>query len=592
MNDNARIFLSLIVAAAFFLILFNRVLPQPADTLYVNAVVHTMDEENTVANAFAVRGDRLVGVGDREQLEERFDPKEIVDLDGKPVYPGLIDAHGHVFSLGISKITVDLLGTTSPQEVASRVKERVAKVEPGTWVRGRGWDQNDWKVTKFPEHAVLDRVSPNNPVYLTRVDGHAGWANKAALDIAGITKDTPDPEGGRIIRDAKGNPTGVFVDDAQTLILSQLPPLSDEEAAEALHLAMNELVKDGLTEGHDMGIDSQEFKIYKEFADSGKLPVRIYAMVGGTKGELWQEFLKTGPLIGYGNHHLTVRGLKLYADGALGSRGAALIDPYTDDPTNRGLTVTTQQDLEQGVQDALAHGFQVSTHAIGDRGNNIVLNIYENALKQYPGSDRRLRVEHAQVLAPDDIPRFKQLGVVPSMQETHCTSDMYWAEARLGPVRVRGAYAWRSLLNTGVVIPGGSDFPVEDPNPMFGIYAGVTRQDQQGMPRNADDVRKYFQLSSAGVTDPAAFNGGWYVGQKLTREEAIRSFTTWAAWAGFEEDLKGSIAPGKLADFVVLSADIMTIPASEIFKTKVEMTVVGGKTVYQRVPESPPLAGK
>lgn len=586
MNDNYRIFLSLIVAVAFFLILFNRVLPQPADTLYVNAVVHTMDSDNTVANSFAVRGDRLAGVGTREELESRFNARQVVDLGGKAVYPGFIDAHGHVFSLGISKITVNLLGTSSSQEVAERVKQRVESVDPGTWVRGRGWDQNDWKVTRFPDHAVLDRVAPNNPVYLTRVDGHAGWANKVALDLAGVTKDTPDPEGGKIIRDSKGNPTGVFVDDAQGLIMSKLPPLSDEEAAEALQLALNECVKDGITEVHDMGIDSQEFRIYKQFADEGRLLMRIYGMVGGIQSDLWKQFLETGPLVGYGNHHLTVRGLKLYADGALGSRGAALIDPYSDDPTNRGLTVTPQEELEQGVNDALAHGFQVSTHAIGDRGNHIVLDLYEKALRTYPGNDRRLRVEHAQVLAPEDIPRFKQLGIIPSMQETHCTSDMYWAEARLGPVRIRGAYAWRSLLETGVVIPGGSDFPVEDPNPLFGIYAGVTRQDQEGHPRNADDVRKNFQLSNAGVTDTAAFDGGWYVGQRLSREEAIRSFTTWAAWAGFEEHEKGSLTPGKLADFVVLSGDIMTMPASEIFKTRVEMTVVGGKVVYQRVPES------
>jgi hypothetical protein len=277
-----------------------------------------------------------------------------------------------------------------------------------------------------------------------------------------------------------------------------------------------------------------------------------------------------------------VRATKLYIDGALGSRGAALFEPYADDPNNRGLTVMSEADLRMIVEEALASGFQVCTHAIGDRGNNIVLNVYEAALQAHRAKDPRLRIEHAQVLAPDDIPRFNRLGVIPSMQPTHCTSDMYWAEARLGPTRVRGAYAWRSLLNTGVIIPGGSDFPVESPNPLFGFYAAITRQDKHGRPRNAEDVRAFFQLSAAGITDTAAFGGGWYVAQKMTREEALRAFTSWAAFAGFQEDLLGSLQPGKLADFVVLSKDIMTVPPVEILSTTVERTILGGKEVYPR----------
>ena len=583
MNDQWRIFLSLVVVIAFFIALFNRILPEAADTIYVNGVIYTMNAENTVANAMAVRGDRIVGVGDEQELVRKFDAKAVVDLVGKAVFPGFIDAHAHFLSLGVARMTVDLVGTRSEQEASQRVKERVGQVADGIWIRGRGWDQNDWSNKRFPRHDVLDRAAPNNPVYLVRVDGHAAWVNQAALDLAGITRETPDPYGGKILRESDGTPTGVLVDSAKALVFSKIPPFSDEEGGEAMKRAIEECLRDGLTTIHDMGVDTTDILLYKKFIDEGKFPMRVYGAIGGAVGEPWKTFLASGPVVGYGNHQLTIRALKLYVDGALGSRGAALIEPYSDDPENRGLTLTSEEDLQKAVDDALRNGFQVCTHAIGDRGNNIILNVYEKALKRYPTQDHRLRVEHAQVLAPEDIPRFRGLSVIPSMQETHCTSDMYWAEARLGPKRVRGAYAWRSLRETGVVIPGGSDFPVEDPNPLFGIYAALTRQDQQGMPRNSEDVRKYFDVSSEGITDPSAFDGGWYAGQKLTREEAVRSFTSWAAWAGFEEKLKGTLEGGKLADFVVLSADIMKIPANEIPRVTVESTVIGGKHVFQRI---------
>ena len=582
MNDQWRIFLSFIIVVSFFVVLFSRLFPGTADTLYVNGLIYTMDDENTVAAAMAVQGDKIVGIGNEQELADRFEVKAVVDLGGKAVFPGFIDAHAHFLSLGVARITVDLVGTRSEQEVAQKVRERVQQVGKGVWIRGRGWDQNDWTAKRFPGHTVLDRVAPENPVYLVRIDGHAAWVNQAALDIAGVTRETPDPYGGKIMRDTDGNPTGVLIDSAKALVFDKLPPLSEKEGEEAMQAAIDECLRDGLTTVHDMGVDTSDLRLYKKFIDEGRFPMRIYAAIGGAVGEPWNTFLASGPVVGYGAQQLTVRALKLYVDGALGSRGAALIDPYSDDPENRGLTLTSEEDLQKAVDDALQNGFQVCTHAIGDRGNNIILNVYERAIQRYPREDHRLRVEHAQVLAPEDIPRFKQMGVVPSMQETHCTSDMYWAEARLGSKRVRGAYAWRSLRETGVLIPGGSDFPVEDPNPLFGIYAGITRQDHQGMPRNDDDVRKYFELSSDGVTDPTAFDGGWYVGQRLTREEAVRSFTSWAAWAGFEEKLKGSLEEGKLADFVVLSADIMKIPANEIPRVAVETTVIGGKRVYQR----------
>ncbi len=315
--------------------------------------------------------------------------------------------------------------------------------------------------------------------------------------------------------------------------------------------------------------------------ENKKLPIRVYAAIGGD-GDLWQRFLSTGPFSDFHRHLLTVRAVKMFMDGALGSRGAALIEPYSDDPGNRGLTVNSIEEIRNVASDALAHGFQMCTHAIGDRANNIVLNAYEEALQQNPARahDARFRIEHAQVLDPLDIPRFKKLGVIPSMQPTHCTSDMRWAEARLGPVRVRGAYAWRSLLDDGNIIPGGSDFPVESPNPLLGFYAAITRQDRNGIPRNAEDIARSFQLSADGIKDSSVFNNGWYADQKMTREEALRAFTIWGAYAEFAEKEKGSIEKGKLADLVILSKDIMTIPPIEILSTSVVASIVGGKVEY------------
>lgn len=580
MSDNIRILLSFLILAAFFLLLYNRIIPQTADTLYVNATIYTMDGNNSVAEALAVRGDKIVMVGSRAEAHDRVKARREVDLEGLAVFPGLIDAHAHVISLGIARITVDLVGAASETEAAERVRARAKETDPGTWIRGRGWDQNDWPARRFPHHTLLDRVAPNNPVYLIRVDGHAAWVNKVALDAAGITRETPDPPGGKIIRDASGEATGVLIDEAKSLVTSVLPPPSLQEKEEALERTIQECLSYGITGVHDMGADMEELDLYRKFADEGRLGIRIYASIGGI-GDTWDRFREIGPVVGYGDNRLTVRSLKLYIDGALGSRGAALIEPYADDPENRGLTMIADEDLKKAIGEALQAGFQVCTHAIGDRGNNIVLNAYERGLSEFPRTDHRLRVEHAQVLSPDDIPRFKKLGVVPSMQETHCTSDMYWAEARLGPDRIRGAYAWRSLRETGVVIPGGSDFPVEHPNPLYGIYAGVTRQDHAGIPRNAEDVRRMFQVSESGITDPSAFDGGWYAAQRLTREEALRSFTSWAAWAAFEEEIKGSLESGKLADFIVVSKDLMTIPAQEILRTEVVMTVVGGQEVFR-----------
>lgn len=579
-----RLLRILLVASLLFIVVsvvWYLFFPEEVDTIFVNSTVYTMNDDNDIEEAIAVRQGRIVGVGSRSSVERRFKAKLTVDLAGKTILPGFIDAHAHLLSLGIARMTVDVSGASSETEAAGRIRARVSRSQKGQWIRGRGWDQNLWTPRRFPTHRSLDKFSPNNPVFLTRIDGHACWVNKEAMKIARITKTTKDPSGGRIIRDLKGNPTGVFIDAAMELVAKHLPPLSRKESVDALSLAVDECLQYGITSVHDMGVDSSEIELYKRAIDMHQFPLRVYAAIGGT-GETWDYFLKNGSLVNYGDHQLSVRAIKLYIDGALGSRGAALIQPYSDDPGNRGLTVSSELELRKAVDDALKHGFQVCVHAIGDRGNNIVLNVYEDALKENPVVDHRLRIEHAQVLSANDIPRFKKLSVIPSMQPTHCTSDMYWAEARLGTKRVRGAYAWRSLLETGVIIPGGSDFPVEHPNPLYGIYSAVTRQDHERRPSSAVDVQNFFQLSHDGITDAHAFSDGWYGDQRMTREEAVRSFTAWAAYAEFQEKEKGSIESGKLADFVVFSDDIMTVPPRELLTTKVELTVVGGKAVYNR----------
>ncbi|MGD0038596.1 MAG: amidohydrolase, partial [Bacteroidota bacterium] len=505
----------------------------------------------------------------------------IIDLGGKTILPGLIDAHCHLYGLGLSRMTVDLIGTHSEREAAEKIVQRAVVSKPEQWIRGSGWDQNEWQTKLFPTSKPLDRIAQNNPVYLVRIDGHACWVNKRALEIAGVNRQTPDPLGGKIVRYADGEPTGVFIDAAMELIYKFVPEPNEQEMREAIRLATEECASVGLTSVQEMGVDVKQVELYKKIIDENKFPLRVYAAIDGP-GELWNKMKKEGKLIGYGNNKLTIRALKIYIDGALGSRGAALIEPYSDDPNNRGLTMLSEDELQKLVDESLDHDFQVCTHAIGDRANHIILNVYESALKKHQLPFARLRVEHAQVLSPEDIPRFKQLDVLPSMQPTHCTSDMYWAESRLGSKRIRSAYAWRSLLNTGIVIPEGSDFPVESPNPFFGIYAACTRQDKNGMPKNIDDMRKYFQPSADGYTDTAAFVNGWYASEKMTREEAVLGFTTWAAYAAFEENLKGSLERGKLADFIIISKDIFRCPAIEIPAIQVESTVLGGKVVYSR----------
>ncbi len=557
--------------------------------LIINAKVYTVDAQNSIADAIAIRGDKIAAVGTTDELKRRYTTENIFDAGGKTVVPGFIDSHGHVSALGSSLVELNLVGTTSVQQIAEMVAKKASLLTPGQWIRGRGWDQNNWpskvKERPFPTASMLDKSAPNNPVVLFRIDGHAVWLNSKALSIVEAADQSnsrlEDIDGGRIVRDAGGKPTGIFIDNAVGVVMKNVPSYTKEEVQHAISLALQECLKFGLTSVDDMWVDEEDYSAYREMLENNKLPIRVYVAIGGD-GDLWQRFLSTGPFSDFHRHLLTVRAVKMFMDGALGSRGAALIEPYSDDPGNRGLTVNSIEEIRKVASEALAHGFQMCTHAIGDRANNIVLNAYEEALQQNPARarDARFRIEHAQVLDPLDIPRFKKLGVIPSMQPTHCTSDMRWAEARLGPVRVRGAYAWRSLLDDGNIIPGGSDFPVESPNPLLGFYASITRQDRNGIPRNAEDVARSFQLSADGIKDSSVFNNGWYADQKMTREEALRAFTIWGAYAEFAEKEKGSIEKGKLADLVILSKDIMTIPPMEILSTNVVASIVGGKVAY------------
>ena len=489
-----------------------------------------------------------------------------INLEGKTLIPGMIDSHGHLTSLGTALRTVDLVGTRSVDEIIERVARRAAQLPAGSWVIGRGWDQNDWPDTRFPTHQKLSAAISTHPVVLGRVDGHAIFANARAMQLAGITKKTKDPAGGRILRDANGEPTGVFIDNAMSLVQGSIPEETPAEIREGVQLAMRELNRLGLTGIHDAGVPCDEISVYEEMARANLLTARNYVMVDGDSDECLDSMIKLGARDNLdGKNLIAVRAIKLSADGALGSRGARLIEPYTDEPSQRGLELIPQSRIRDVAIKALRSGFQLNVHAIGDGANRSVLDAFESALREVPKSNHRFRVEHAQILNANEIPRFAQLGVIPSMQTVHQTSDMYWAENRIGWTRMQGAYAWRSLLNSGVIIAGGSDFPVESPNPLYSFQAAVSRQDANGWPE-----------------------GGWLPQQRMTREEALNHLTIWPAYASFRENLVGSITPGKLADVVVLSHDIMTVPVNQILDARVELTIVNGRVVYDtNTPRTP-----
>ncbi|MGB0937753.1 MAG: amidohydrolase [Colwellia sp.] len=488
---------------------------------------------------------------------------KVIDGKGKTLLPGLIDAHGHVLSYGHSLLTVDLVNSSSEQESVERVvsyvkansKISASEKESMSWIQGRGWNQVQWPSNEYPSAKSLDKYFPNTPIWLERIDGHAGWANSKAMELAGISHKTKTPSGGDIIRDQNGQPTGVFIDNAMSLILDKIAAPTKAEDKATLLKAMNSLASMGLTSVHDAGVDADNLSLYKELTLDKNMPIRINAMLYLPTPN-WQTVLEDGVFKSQ-DDMLTFNSVKIQADGALGSRGAALIEDYSDLHGHRGLLLHNGPELNNFITTAMKLGFQVNTHAIGDNANQIVLDSYETHIKSSNTAHLRHRVEHAQVLRLKDIPRFEQLNVIASMQATHATSDKNMAQDRLGKERLLGAYAWRSLLNANAVIAAGSDFPVESPNPFFGLHASVTRQDHQNQP-----------------------TGGWIESEKMTRLEAFNTFTQAAAYSGHQEKIIGSLAKGKKADFILTEDDPFTIEESNLWKNKVISTWVDGKNVF------------
>ena len=546
------------------------------DLVIHNAHVVTMAEgsaapENpqALATAVAIRGDRIMAVGSEDEILALAGPDtELFNVYGRTLVPGFIDAHVHFVGIGMRLLRIDASQARDKSEIVSQVADMAATSRPGDWILGRGWDQNNWPVKAFPTAADLDAVAPDNPVWLGRVDGHAGWANSVALDLAGIVAETTDPSGGQIIRDARGEPTGTLIDNAMRLVTRQIPPPTREERIQAIQLGIQEALSRGVTSVHEAGGNRADIELYEALMKDGRFDLRIFEFLRWPDNdaqrpydyEALDHYLAQGPQAGLYGNRLTIGGIKMSIDGALGSRGAALLEPYADDPDNSGLFRLEEDEIHATIVRGLEAGFQVTTHAIGDAANRIVLDAMERAIETTGAEDHRMRIEHAQILHPDDLPRFAELGIVPSMQPTHGTTDMHWAGDRLGEERTRFAYAWRSLLDSGVRIAGGSDAPVEPLDPLAGYHAAVTRRDADGWPE-----------------------GGWHPEQRVTREEALRMFTIDAAWSVFEDDLKGSIEPGKLADLVVLSKDILTLPEDELLDVQVLLTYLGGRMAYQNL---------
>ncbi len=536
----------------------GRNIEMPADLILFNGTILTLDPQRPEARAVAARGGTIVAVGsDRDVLALAGGATRRIDLRGRLALPGLIDAHGHIRSLGEQLAGLDLRGVASVDEIARRVAGRAAGLPPGEWVSGGGWDQNLWPGERFPDHHSLSKAVPDRAVWLSRIDGHAGWANLKAMQVAGITRRTPDPPGGTIERDERGEPTGVFVDNAMNLIDKAQPPPTRDRIKSWISLGLRRCAEAGLTEVHDAGVSEEEAAAFRELAEAGQLPLRVYLMWSGMRGEPLDRLLAQPPVVDYRNR-LTLRAVKLMIDGAMGSRGAVFFQEYSDDPGNKGLFVMSPEAVEQAATLALRRGYQVCTHAIGDRGIRLTLDAYEKALAAAPSPDPRPRIEHLQCVAREDVARLKQLGVVASMQPSHATSDMYWADERVGRERGRGLYAWRWVLDEGVTIAAGSDFPVDPERPLVGIHSAVTRQDLKDWPE-----------------------GGWHPEQKMTLDEALRAYTAGAAYAAFEENRKGRIAPGFWADFTVVSKDLRSIPPAEIPDAGVAYTIVGGAVVHE-----------
>ncbi len=537
---------------------------EPAEVVLKNGNIYTVTDAQPKAEAVAIRYGRIVFVGSTADVKKLEGKKtKVIDLKGKTVVPGLVDAHYHFSGVGFREMNLNLEGTTSLEDLLSKVKARVDQAKPAEWVTGRGWIETFWKPQAFPTRTDLDRVAPNNPVYLTRADGHGAVANSAAFKIAGIDKTTASPFGGEIMKDKpSGEPNGMLLDRAQGLVTKHIPPATKEAVEQALILADKRSTSLGWTSVHDAGVGYDQIELAKKLYAEGKLKIRLYEAIRGPGADA-QRLLREGPQIGLYDGRLTVRTIKVSIDGALGSKGAALLENYADHDTNGFLTFKEEQVMTMFEQ-ALKKSIQVETHAIGDRANRTILDWYEKAFTNVPmlermdRSDPRWRIEHAQIVHPDDIPRFKKLNLIPSMQPSHAIGDLHFAPSRLGVKRLAGAYAWQTFIKQGNIIAGGSDAPVERGEPMIEFYAAIARKDQKG------------------------FSGdGWHPEEAATREQALKMFTIWAAFAAFEEKSRGSIEAGKYADLTVLSADIMKIPEAEILKTRCAMTVINGEIVWE-----------
>jgi predicted amidohydrolase YtcJ len=546
---------------------------EPADLVLRNGKIVTVDEARPEASAVAVRGGKIAAVGTNEEIEAYIGPEtEVLDLEGRLAIPGFIEGHGHFMGLGTAKMILDLTKVRDWNEIVAMVGEAAKRAEPGAWIQGRGWHQEKWTspppgaVEGLPLHIGLSEVSPENPVVLTHASGHAAFVNAKAMELAGIDRSTPDPPGGTIVKGPDGEPIGALRETAQRIVrdalqkyLDQRPPeekrADDEKRVE---LASRDLLSKGVVSFHDAGADFATIDFFKEMAEAEKLPVRLYVMVRRETNEAMDEKLPQYKMTNAYDGHLTVRSIKRQIDGALGPHGAWLLAPYEDLPESSGLVLEPVEDIAKTAEIAVKHGFQVNTHAIGDRANRETLDIYEKAFANAPngGKDLRWRIEHAQHIDPADVPRFAKLGVIASMQGIHCTSDGPWVLKRLGEERAKsGAYVWRDLIESGAIVTNGTDVPVEDADPIASYYASVTRI----------------------MADGTAF----YPEQVMTREEGLKSYTIQNAYAAFEEDVKGSLTPGKYADIVVLSKDILTVPAEEIKQAKVLYTIVGGKILYR-----------
>ena len=532
-----------------------------ADLVLVNGTVYTMDDSRPKAQAVAVIGNRIAVVGVNEDVEPFIGPDtRVIDLEGQTMVPGLKESHGHLMGIGVAKMTVDLVGISGYDELIERVAAAADGVEEGEWITGRGWHEEKWTdrssltVRGFMTHHRLSEAVPDNPVFVRRADGHAGFANARAMELMGIDRTTQSPEGGEIIRDADGNPTGVLVDLAMYLV--EVPPFTENQRRQALEFGIQECLANGITMFDDAGVGMDGIDLYKEYADQGKLDMRVYVMAENlfTMRALQKPW-------SHPDGFLTVRAVKMRGDGALGSRGAWLLEPYEDDPGNFGFFTTAPDSIYEAARYGLENGWQVCTHAIGDRGNRMMLDMYEKAMQEFPHvKDHRYRDEHTQILDEADIPRFARLGVIASMQGIHATSDLPWAPARLGYARTEeGGYVWQKLLKEGVKIINGTDAPVEGISPIASFYASVTRELPDGTPE-----------------------GGMFGDQRMSRQEALRSYTLDAAYGSFHEDELGSIEQGKLADFTVMSKDIMTVPENQILDTEIVYTIVDGKVRYER----------